>query len=328
MSQSANRDFQIQCRQQPSGSDFSLNTAAAMNVGGDRVAIYANGAPDGFSHSPIRINGVPVNIENRTHYLRHGGTIKKSGRNYLVTWPTGETASFDMRRTGNMGFLNIGVQVYPCSQNGYEGLLGNANGNRRDDFSSSPGNPDLFGGVGMSDDMKRRRRAFLAKEFAEAWRINDATSMFDYGMGESTLTYTDRSFPRVHRTINDLPNDRRMAARRACEARGLRGRELEACIFDNGYLKIAPTPRPVVRPHPRDVAFGKVDREEPNVNPSGITTIGAKESDVFAPPTTTTRAIGQKEVKGISTTKPGSGKGDMNWTPAPANKVKTVPTGK
>ena len=44
--QSLNGQVQVQTRQRPEGEDFSLNTAVAMNVNGDRVCIYADDKPD------------------------------------------------------------------------------------------------------------------------------------------------------------------------------------------------------------------------------------------------------------------------------------------
>jgi hypothetical protein len=271
MVRSTNEQMEVQVRQEARGDDFSLNTASAMKVGRDRVAIYANGTPDGFSQTPLRVNGVPIQLRNETYYLTHGGTIKQSGKNYLITWPSGETASFDMRRSGHMGFMNIGVQVYPCSDFRYEGLLGNANGNRRDDFNTRAGNPsgDIFGAP-SNDEFQRRRLTFLSKDFADDWRVGQMSTLFDYSFGENTLTYTDRSFPRTHRTLADMNPDRRRNARTECERRGLRGRDLEACMFDNGFLQMPPTTVPVVRKHPRDVVFNPVTREVPNVNPRRV----------------------------------------------------------
>ncbi|MFN6014134.1 MAG: VWD domain-containing protein, partial [Flavobacteriales bacterium] len=67
-------NFEIQARQQPQTDDFSLNTAVAMNVAGDRVGIYANEKPDNVSTSALRVNGVPVTISRSAYFLPHGGT--------------------------------------------------------------------------------------------------------------------------------------------------------------------------------------------------------------------------------------------------------------
>ena len=38
--------FEVQTRQKASSTDFSLNVAVAMNVGGDRFCIYGGEKPD------------------------------------------------------------------------------------------------------------------------------------------------------------------------------------------------------------------------------------------------------------------------------------------
>jgi hypothetical protein len=265
-----NNQFEVQVRQEPQRDDFSLNTAVAMQVGGDRLGIYARDKRDAFT-SPVMLNGMPIEVGSRTYYLPHGGTVRNSGKNYLVTWPTGETVSVDMSRTGGMSFMNVAVQVYPCASNRYSGLMGNANGDRNDDFNTGRGNSmsGVFASNGsMSQEMEKERLAFLSKDFANSYRITPQTSLFDYGFGESTMTFTDYSYPRVHRTIHDIPMARRTTARNTCEASGLRGDDLNACIYDQAFLDIAPVQPPVIRDRTDRVALVKVDREVPNTNTS------------------------------------------------------------
>lgn len=258
--------LEVQVRQEPQRDDFSLNTAVAMRVGGDRVGIYTdNGRANSF-RSPVLVNGFPVEISDRTYYLNHGGTIRKSGRDYTVTWPTGETVTVDIRSTGRMSFMNVAVQIYPCANANYSGLLGNANGSRRDDFNVMGSSFGIFGGQ-SSGQLEKERQAYLAKEFANYFRVTPMSSLFDYELGQNTMTFTDYSYPRVHRSINDLPNDRRTAAQNACVRAGLTGDELNACIFDQGYLDIPPTPRPVIQDRTTNARLKPVERETPNVNP-------------------------------------------------------------
>ncbi len=261
-----NGQLEVQVRQEPQSDDFSLNTAVAMRVGGDRVGIYADNRRNAGFSSPLLVNGFPVHLEGGTYYLPHGGNIRKSGRNYVVTWPTGEKASVDLRRSGSMEFMNIAVQIYPCATYNYTGLLGNANGSRQDDFNIGRGVSPMFGGE-MSERMEKERLAFLAKDFANNFRVQPATSLFDYGFGQNTMTFTDYSYPRVHRTINDLSRDSRTNARNACARAGLTGAELDACIFDQGFLQIPPTPRPVIHDPTTNARLEPVVKEVPNVNP-------------------------------------------------------------
>jgi Bacterial Ig-like domain (group 3) len=45
-------------------------------------------------------------------------------------------------------------------------------------------------------DALHRRYVDLYGKFADAWRVTDATSLFDYAPGTSTATFTDRGWPR------------------------------------------------------------------------------------------------------------------------------------
>ncbi len=278
---SASQNMEIQARQQPQSDDFSLNTALAMNVGGDRICIYANEKPDNVSNCALRLNGAPLYITSSVYYLPHGGTIRYAMNDYVVTWPTGEVATIDVRRSSQMNFLNVAVQVYPCAQNDLEGLLGNANGSQNDDFDVRGNNNrpaymafSSFGSSQLqqaSNDMEKEYLAFLARDYARQFRVTPITSLFDYGIGQSTFTYTDESFPRVHRTVNDLSPDRQTAARAKCEENGIRGDELKGCIFDQAYLEIPPSPRPVVVDRTNNIVLSRIDRPVNNVNGGNIT---------------------------------------------------------
>jgi len=246
MTKSNDSQMEVQTRQRPQRQDFSLNTAVAMNVAGDRVCIYASDYPDGDYSTPVRLNGSPLRMTARTYYLTHGGTIKKNGNKYTVHWPTGEKLNADIRRSGNMDFLNVAVEVMPCSRFGYDGLMGNANGSEYDDYRGSdiarsiPNDP--FGNQRYGS---KERQAFIARQFADQYRITQFNSLFDYRPGATTETYTDRSFPRVFHDLDDLNPRTLERSRRNCEQRGISGRDMQGCIYDNAYLDIEPTPRPV-----------------------------------------------------------------------------------
>ena len=274
---STSGNMEVQTRQRAQTEDISLNTAVAMNVAGDRFCVYAQEKPDGNTSTPIRLNGEALYVDELTYYLPHGGTVRKSGRNnYLVTWPTGETANVDIRN-GAFSFINVSVQVFPCADT-YEGILGNANGRSSDDFdtrgnSSRPENL-AFHTFGNTNDpaaqsMEREYLAWMSKDFARSWRVDQPTSLFDYGFGQSTLTYTDESFPRVHHTLADLSPDQRDRARRNCERNGVSAIDMNGCIYDQGFVNIPPSPRPEIVD--RTVAYNvtPITKPVPNVNPGG-----------------------------------------------------------
>ena len=277
LARSASGNVNVQVRQRNQSDDFSLTTAVAMNVGGDRVCFYAHEKPDGNTTTPLRINGEPVYIDGNNYYLEHGGTITKSGRNdYIVTWPTGEKVKLDASSTGGMGFYNIAMEVYPCTES-YDGILGNANGRTSDDFdvrngmggiTSSNWNMGVFGSTNSRDQqLEKEYLAFLAKDFARQYRITPQESLFDYGFNQSTFAFTDESFPRVHRTLGDMNGDDYRRAQRECERRGFTGSDLSACIYDNGFLRIAPTPKPDLPNRTAGRQLEPVRTPAPNVNP-------------------------------------------------------------
>lgn len=269
MVKSESQNVEVQVRQRPQRDDFSLNTAIAMNVGGDRLCIYARDYPDADYSTPVRLNGLSVNLQGSTFFLPHGGTIRKSNRTYTIDFPTGEVVMVKMRNSGNSEFMDVSVQVIPCFANDYHGILGNANGSRRDDFNIrgrvSP--PITFGG-NDTDYIRKERQAYLAKDFADAHRITQTTSLFDYSIGMSTLSYTDRSFPRVYRDFNDLTPRQMDRARKTCQSSGVRGADMNGCIYDNAYLNIGPSREPVITDPTRGTVLKPVRENAPrNVNP-------------------------------------------------------------
>lgn len=278
----------VQTRQKAQNENFSLNTAVAMNVGGDRVGIYAEDVPDGNNSTPVRVNGMAVQITDRPYFLSRGGTIRKSRGMYVIDWPTGESVTAQIRNSSGMSFINVTTNVYPCMHGGYTGLMGNANNISRDDYNT--GNdiiPIRTAGTGPNADLaKRQHLAFLAREFADLHRVSMSTSLFDYPLGTSTFTFTDRTFPRVHMTIDDLTPDRRDRARRHCEDNGIRGEQLEGCIFDNAYLNLPPTPRHVVDDPSRGIELTPLRSPIVNTNDNPAPVPG-KPTTVFDQPTRT-----------------------------------------
>jgi hypothetical protein len=278
MAKSASGHMEVQARQRAEGQDFSLNTAVAMNVAGDRLCFYANEKPDADHENLFRLNGNPIRVES-TYHLPHGGTIVKSGRKeYIVSWPSGERAILDLNTFGSMDFVNLTLEIIPCLDEQFNGVLGNANRNVSDDFRTRTGRSpkeDFVTFVStdpevnrIAQDMEREHLSYIAKDFADEWRVTDETTLFDYGFGENTMTYTNRFFPQFHRTIRDLSPDQQATARRSCEEAGISGADLNGCIYDRGFLNIPATPRPVIKDRTEGVVLARVEKpREPVVDP-------------------------------------------------------------
>lgn len=278
VAKSTKNQFEVQARQSPQNSNFSLNSAVALNVAGDRLCYYVREKPDGH-FSPWRLNGQPLVLNGGTFYLPNGGTLSLNGRFYTVSWPTGENVIVESR-SGQFGFVNLTVEVFECDRGEFEGLLGNANGIMEDDFNgrslnrqrpiyasfSSFGNPMLQQATVAAE---REYLNFLARDFAEDWRVTDQTTLFDYASGSSTASFTDRTFPIEHFTVSDLPSDRREASRRRCQEMGVSNDEMPGCIFDNGFLDLTPSPVPVANNPTRDINLIQLKKPIINNN-SGI----------------------------------------------------------
>lgn len=259
----------VQTRQKVRDADFSNNTAVAMNVSGDRVAIYASDYPDADYSTPVRVNGQPVQVGSEAYFLDHGGTIRYSNNMYVVDWPTGESLSTNIRTSShnNMRFMNITMNVFPCTQGGYSGLVGNANGVARDDFNNSRIMVPRTVFAGAGGDAERMRQQWLSKEYADVNRITQAESLFDYAPGQSTITFTDKSFPKFYRTLDDLTPDQRNSARRRCQQAGISESDMNGCIYDNGFLNLEPSQPHVVDDPSQGTVLRPLDGEVPNINP-------------------------------------------------------------
>lgn len=263
-------DVEVQTRQRPQNDDFSLNTAVAMNVGGDRLAIYAEDYPDADYSTPVRLNGQSLRLTGSTYFLDHGGTVQKSGQSYFVHWPNGESAEVKMRSSGGMAFMDVSVNILPCVVSNYSGVLGNANGIERDDFDPGIIVPRSAFEDPFDDDnyVNRERQAYIAKVIADKYRVTDFTTLFDYPIGRNTESFTDRSFPRVYRSINDLDQRNRDRARQRCAENGVSSRDMNGCIYDNAFLNLDPVREPVRNdPVASTPTLRNIDREVINRNP-------------------------------------------------------------
>lgn len=211
---SGNAGLEIQTRTAPyQGSRVvSVNTAVAMNVVGDRVAVY-------LQPRRILVNGAVLE-DGPSIALPHGGHLEVDGAIVRVSWPDGST----VRASTRGSYLDVKVLLASSHANDVEGLLG--------DFDGSSANDLVIRGtdsaLGAILDYDR-----LYGDFAESWRLTQGESLFDYADGTSTATYTDRSFPRSVVTADSLDAAARAAAAAACTAAGITDPVLfAACVLD------------------------------------------------------------------------------------------------
>lgn len=245
LSQSQDKKFVVETRQaQVPGQELTLNTAIALKVGSDRIGIYA---PLQGSTPIVRVNGQPVSSDRVA--LADGSVQKRSDREYVVQWNTGEQATIRQVEVAKLAFLNVTINVPERSANRYSGLLGNLDGNAANDLQTRSGKviptKSSYGQLtsALSNllptpiPLSGIETAFLDqlhREFGDSWRIQQSESLFDYEAGQSTETFSDRRFPRRYLTLGSLLPAQLRSAETACRNAGVEANLLEGCIFDVG----------------------------------------------------------------------------------------------
>jgi hypothetical protein len=181
--------FQVQVRLQPwyNSASVSVMTEVAAAVGSDRVT-FALGRT-----GTVWVNGAEASLSASAPLQLSGGTLQQiSGASWQIVWNTGETLT-----VSNAGsFLNVDTTLAAnASAGSVQGLLGTDSGSPATDLAL----PD---GTVISQPVSY---AELYTTYANAWRITQAASLFDYGNGQSTATYTDPNFPADNVPLSDLP---------------------------------------------------------------------------------------------------------------------------
>jgi hypothetical protein len=220
-------DLMVQTRQSPyrTSRTVAVNTAVAVRDGTDRLGFYLR-----HGLVEVHLNGSIIQPTAGTRTLPGGGTLVTTPSTldermmaYEVDWRDGSAVWVDV--AGSWG-LRVFTSLAADRHGKVDGLLGNADGDSKDEPRPRGGGEPLP--VSMTFDA-------LYHGFGDSWRVTAAESLFDYGPGESTLTYTDRSFPDRPTTSADLDPSTRDSARQLCQAAGVTDPGLlEACVLDAG----------------------------------------------------------------------------------------------
>jgi hypothetical protein len=242
---------QIQTRQKAVSTDFigtdpyddlttcvSLNTAVAARVGEHRVTWEPNlnGAPDP-SGLQLRIDGALTTLGPQGRELGNGGRVSpQAGGALEVDFPDGKTllVTPEWWAAESEWYLNVDISHFGLdsgdSTSAGRGLAG----------AITSGNwlPVLPGGgsLGPMPASLPARYNTLYKKFADAWRVNDKDSLFDYAPGTSTASFTDKEWPPekgpcVVRGSKPRPPATEAVAQRACRLVADKNRHAD-CVFD------------------------------------------------------------------------------------------------
>jgi hypothetical protein len=214
----------IQARQVPvrdsSFQGVSANSAVAARLNGHRVGIYA--APD-TGILTLKVDAQPRDAASGID-LGAGSGVLAVPKGFVVTFSDSTTM-----RVLSVGPWGINAIIQPSAALAAEGtgLLG----------------PIVPGGLGVpalpdgtllpAAPDKDTRSKTVYGQFADAWRVTDATTLFDYDPGQSTATFTDRSWPHVdpEQALASISPDQQSAASTACAS--ITDPELRAeCVYD------------------------------------------------------------------------------------------------
>lgn len=211
------RELNIQARFVAAGTQSSTS-AIATTWGDQTVELRADGTVlvNGEVQKIAPGSGIKFDEDETGYFLNDNGT-------YRLSWPGDEEGSAAVELSWqpmNASLGNLGVVVPPGVAT--RGLLGNNDGKSSNDLFTREGAAvDPTDTVGIHD------------AYADSWRIVDAASLFTYGRGESTATYTDRSFPQQIVTTGDFPVPDQAAAQQACDAAGVvAGPAFRNCVLD------------------------------------------------------------------------------------------------
>jgi subtilisin family serine protease len=176
----------------------SINTAVAARVGTHRISLEPDPMPaephpqpDGPEPQPdlrLRVDGVLTTLGGDGFALGPGGRIARSPSGEItVDFPDGTTLIVTPKLWTRVGKWYLGISVFRSP--GSEGVIG----------ALAPGSwlPALPGGasLGPRPGGVHQRHVDLNTTFANAWRVTDATTLFDYAPGTSTATYTIPDWP-------------------------------------------------------------------------------------------------------------------------------------
>ncbi|WP_145675644.1 nidogen-like domain-containing protein, partial [Azospirillum brasilense] len=206
----------VQLRTAAMGDAVSVNTAVATRIGAARVSINALDA----GH-PLRVDGAVTDIPDSAGSIAVGdGHIFRSGNVYTIVYANQE----QMIVTVEADRVDLQLFLSPTRAAGsIEGLMGNLDGNPANDLA-------LADGTVLSQPIDY---TVLYGNYADGWRVTQQTSLFDYKQGETTATYTDRSFPRQVLSVDALPAALRERAEALLDAAGITDPALrQAALLD------------------------------------------------------------------------------------------------
>ncbi|MBU1424814.1 MAG: tandem-95 repeat protein [Gammaproteobacteria bacterium] len=210
-------------------SGASVNTAVAARVGKHRVTYQPDTSPNAAGGTfVLRVDGVPTTLPVDGIDLGDGGRVMAQASGIQIDFPDQTTLMVNTSSWPFYGAWWLHINVFHTSA--YEGIMG----------ARGKGSwlPRLANGsaLGMMPAAPHDRYVELYVKFADSWRVNKETSLFDYAEGTSTVSFTNKAWPTENGpyATGSGPVAKPLglkAAQLAC--RGVAGKNEKAdCVFD------------------------------------------------------------------------------------------------
>ena len=215
-------------------------SAVALRIGSNRVSLQPNPRGKSDQNLQLRVNGKLVTLPASGIDLRAGGSndpkAKLEGR---IVQAAGGAYEFD-NAFGTQLIVTpaywAAQQTWYLSLNVYQTIANEGIWGKLADKSWLPALPDGTS-LGPKPPSASDRYKALYGKFADAWRVTDSTSLFDYAPGTNTATFTQAEWPRFEPkscAIDGQPTAKPVkpeVAAKVCS--GIDNKELQAdCIFD------------------------------------------------------------------------------------------------
>ena len=182
----------------------SLNTAVAARVGTRRISFQPNidGKPDS-SGMQLRIDGTLTKLDDKGIDLGGGGRIVKAstGAGIQIDFPDGASLVATSHWWSHYSVWYLNVNIYRTGATkgimGVRPLLTQTPTVAVLNTSSKSWLPALPDGSSLGPRPQNLHDRFvqLYQTFADAWRVTDQSSLFDYAAGTSTATFTNKNWP-------------------------------------------------------------------------------------------------------------------------------------
>ncbi|MDQ3739364.1 MAG: hypothetical protein M3389_00340, partial [Actinomycetota bacterium] len=206
-------ELDVQARFEPVGSHVSVATRFAFVLGSHTVDADPR-------TNTVRLDGEVFSLpQGHVVELGGGASLTRTVDNrFVARWPAVGTAEGPVLEM-HAGFS----KVYVPPGTPTIGLLGNADGDHANDLRTRDG----------EQLPATASTTTLHGSFADSWRISGDESLFTYGAGESTDTFTDRSFPANVISLGDLSDSVLAGATAACEDADVAdGHVFDDCVYD------------------------------------------------------------------------------------------------